>query len=102
MAFEFLKSAKQRGTLGIDVGTSSIKIVELEKKAGRFELTNYGILELQRSKSSAQQSESWQSVLKLPDQEIASGILELIKRGKFNSTDVVISIPSFSTFSTVI
>ncbi len=48
------------------------------------------------------QEEAWQSILKLSDQEIASGLKELIKRAQIGSTDIVASIPSFSTFATVI
>ena len=43
-----------------------------------------------------------QSILKLPDQEIVWGLKELIKKGGIKSKDVVASIPSFSTFTTVI
>lgn len=101
MIFNFRKS---KGNLGIDIGTSSIKLVELEKRGGRFYLTNYGIFELKGFDSSLSvvQSENWQSILKLPDQEITAGITELTKKANINSVDVVASIPSFSTFATVI
>ncbi|MDP3792107.1 MAG: type IV pilus assembly protein PilM [bacterium] len=108
MAFDFLKSFRSFGSitgksrLGLDIGTSSIKIVELEKKGGRFELINYGSFELLGSSSLVQQNKSNQSILKLPDQEITIGIQELIKKANFKSVDVVASIPSFSTFATVI
>ncbi len=104
MAFDFFKSFKGRSTgcLGVDIGTSSIKIVELEKKTGRFELINYGVFEIKESRSLPRDADVWQSVLKLPDQEISLGIQELVKKTGFHSTDVVTAIPSFSTFATVI
>ena len=102
MAFDFFKTVKSRGNLGVDIGTSSIKVVELEKRSGRFVLVNYGIFEMKASGPSSKQDEGWQSILKLSDQEIASGIKELIKKGDIRSNEVVASIPSFSTFSTVI
>jgi len=40
--------------------------------------------------------------LKLPDQEIIWGIKELIKKGHIKSKDAIASIPSFSTFTTII
>lgn len=102
MAFNFFKTIKSRGNLGVDIGTSSIKIVELEKRGGRFALTNYGVFEMKASGPPVKQEESWQSILKLSDQEISFGIKELIRKAKISSTDIVASIPSFSTFATVI
>lgn len=88
--------------MGVDIGTSSIKIVELEKRGGRFSLTNYAIFEMKGSGSSVKPSETWGSILKLPDQEITSGIRELMKKARMNSIEAIASIPSFSTFATVI
>ena len=106
MDFSFLKykPAKSSRTLGIDIGTSSIKIVELEKKAGRFQLSNYGIFELKGyvDGKNSSSNDDWQSILRMPDQEISSGIRELINKARMSSMDVVASIPSFSTFATVI
>ncbi len=89
---------KPKSKLGIDIGTSAIKVVELEKRGGRFELVNYGFFEL---KGASEQTEG-QSLLKLPDEDIVWGIRELMKKANFHSRDVVAAIPSFSTFATVI
>jgi type IV pilus assembly protein PilM len=102
MAFNLFRSVTSQGVLGIDIGTSSIKVVELDKKSGRFELINYGTFELKGSQSLIPEADAWQNILKLPDQEIAMGMQELIKQAKFQAIDVVASIPSFSTFATVI
>lgn len=102
MAFNFFKTVKSRGNLGIDIGTSSIKMIELEKRGGRFVLNNYGIFEMKTVGAPIKQEETWQSILKLSDQEIATGIKELIKRARISSNEVIASIPSFSTFATVI
>src|SRR3989344_2498175 len=104
MSFNFFRSIKPKGNnIGIDIGTSSIKLVELEKRGGRFALANYGILELQdNSNSVSSGSENWQSILRLPDEHIASGIKELLGKAKISSVDVTASISSFSTFATVI
>jgi len=102
MVFNLFKSIQSRGNLGLDIGTSSIKLVELEKKGGRYNLTNYAILELKSGDSSSGRSGGWQSILKMPDQEITEGIKELIKKAAISSTDIDSAIPSFSTFATVI
>ena len=98
---------KPKDILGIDIGTSSIKIVELSKKSGRFHLSNYGIFELKGSVQDNQNKELSGSylghnILKLPDQEIIWGVKELIKKTNIKSKNVIASIPSFSTFATVI
>ncbi len=95
MIFNLFKS---KSKLGIDIGTSSIKIVELSKRGGRFVLDNYGFFELKGTSGDGAD----QSILKLPDEEIIWGIKEVIKNSKMRSRDVVASIPSFSTFATVI
>lgn len=125
MPFSFnLFNSKSK--LGIDIGTSAIKIVELEKESGRFALKNYGLFGF-KSADVAQvpklkptqlndvghfsgptrmnhfdANEQIQSILKLPDGEIIWGIKEVLKKAKIKSTNVIASIPSFSTFATVI
>ncbi|HWA64557.1 MAG TPA: type IV pilus assembly protein PilM [Candidatus Paceibacterota bacterium] len=85
-------------TIGIDIGTAAIKIIELTKKSNRFHLKNYGLFEIKNISGGSTD----QSILKLPDDEIAWGIKELLKKSKIGSHSVVASIPSFSTFATVI
>src|SRR3989344_1043776 len=103
MPFGF-KLFKSKGRLGIDIGTSAIKIIELEKESGRFVLKNYGFFEFKSADGtpSATESKQIQNILKLPDGEIIWGIKEVIKKAKIKATNVVASIPSFSTFATVI
>src|SRR3989338_8647760 len=92
----------EKGKLGIDIGTAAIKIVELEKSGGRFALKNYGLFELKGTDVQSSGPGTGQSILKLPDQEIVWGLKELIKKGNIKSTDAIASIPSFSTFTTII
>src|SRR3989344_6178499 len=95
---------RSKGKLGIDIGTSAIKIIELKKESGRFVLKNYGLFEFKNSDgaSAAVESKQVQSILKLPDGEIIWGIKEILRKAKIKTTSVVASIPSFSTFATVI
>jgi len=96
---------EEKGKLGIDIGTASIKIVEIKKKGQRFELSNYGIFELKNEASTSQvlhPTTAGRGILKLPDEEIIWGIKEVLKKGNIKSKNSVASIPSFSTFSTII
>lgn len=97
----FFRTTKPKN-IGIDIGTSSIKIVELDKKGGRFSLVNYGMFEIKAANSAAEGSEEWQSILKMPDKQISEGIKELMKKAGIRASDAIASIPSFSTFATVI
>ena len=99
MAFFKFNIGKPKTRLGVDIGTASIKIVELEKDSGRFNLVNYGMFEL---KNVGEAIQSQQKSQKLGDQDIVWGIQETINRSKMMSRDAVASIPSFSTFATVI
>ena len=100
MPFELFKS---KGKLGIDIGTSALKIIELKKESGRFALKNYGLFEFKRADDMLQTTDKQvQNILKLPDKEIIWGIKEVIKKARIKSTDAVASIPAFSTFATVI
>lgn len=101
MIFNLFKSS---GKLGIDIGTSAIKIVEFKKEDGRFVLNNYGLFEFKSSDGAYETAESKQvqDILKLPDGEIIWGIKEVLKKAKIKAVDVVASFPSFSTFATVI
>ena len=73
---------RPKGKLGIDIGTSAIKIVELDKENNRFVLKNYGLFEFKGSGAITQTGESKQiqSILKLPDGEIIWGIKEVLSR----------------------
>ena len=90
---------KSNGNLGIDIGTASIKIVELEKQGARKGLINYGLFEL---KGASSNTDGKTGILNLPDGDIVWGIKEVISKAKIKAKDVIASIPAFSTFSTII
>lgn len=95
---------KPKSKLGVDIGTASIKIVELSKEAGRFKLENYGLFELESIEEAVNVSDQAAKgrIVHLSDQDLAWGIKEVLKRTKIKARDTVASIPSFSTFSTII
>ena len=83
--------------LGIDIGTVSMKLVELSRKADVMTLENYGILEtreyLNRGNASIQTSS-----LKISQREAIPILKKLIDEVKPKTRQVIASIPSFSTF----
>ena len=96
---KFFGIGTPKTTLGIDIGTASIKIAEISKEGGRFKLVNYALFELENVNEAIQTK---QRIAKLGDQDIVWGIKETLRQAKITGRDVVASIPSYSTFATVI
>lgn len=99
MKLPFFGKFSSGAVLGVDIGTSAIKVVEMTREGGRFKLLNYGIFELESQEKTMQAN---QKAGKLPDEDIIWGIKEVLKQAGINSKNVVASIPSFSTFATII
>lgn len=94
--------SKTKFFLGIDIGTVSIKAVELFRDQGRIKLVNYAIYDAQKKYLHADKEGIQISPLKIADNEVAEIIRDLVSEAKFNSREAVFSIPVFSTFTTVI
>lgn len=90
---------KPKSRLGIDIGTSSIKVVELSQEAGRWKLENYGMYEL---RSRGGQSDTATTVTDLPDDAIVDALKSILTTSGMKSRDAVAAVSSFSTFATVI
>jgi len=100
--FDFIKSYLGIGpVLGVDIGTASIKIVEVRKTSTLPKLINYGILRsnthLDRPNSAIQSS-----ALKIVEKETAELLKILIKEAGFKAREAVASIPVFSAFITLL
>lgn len=98
----FIRSLFGGGSyLGIDIGTISIKLVELSRHGSLFRLENYGFLEsyghLERLNNALQTS-----TLRMMDREIAEMLKLLIKTSKVRTKNAVVSIPSFLAFITLL
>ncbi len=89
-------SKKKERSLGVDIGTSSVKVVELMQDGEKIELTNYG--EFSRDSESAVQSSS----LRLSSAKAADIIKKIIREARIEGTSAAMSVPVFSGFSTVI
>lgn len=102
MTFNFLRNLfPSRSFLGVDIGTTSIKLIELEKADGLPELLNYAFLEsyghLERLNDAIQTS-----TLKMLDRETSELLKILIKNSGVKSRNVVASIPAFSSFTALV
>ncbi len=91
----------QNEFLGIDIGTTSIKIVELKIRKERVELSNYGILEkyghLERINDALQTMS-----FKLLEESTALLLKELLSKTKIKTRDSYIALPSFTGFAVLV
>lgn len=97
MAFNLFKSSGAK--LGVDIGTSSVKIAELVSESGRWKLQNYGLYELHGADGAA---DTARTVMDLPDEQISQAIAEVVRTAGMKGHDAVASISSSATFATVI
>ncbi|MCL4405316.1 MAG: type IV pilus assembly protein PilM [Patescibacteria group bacterium] len=83
--------------LGVDIGTTSIKVVELSDASEKPTLRNYGVLEsyghLERLNNAIQTP-----TLKMLDRETADLLMTLVKQLNLKTVDAVASLPSFTAF----
>lgn len=81
--------------LGIDIGSSSIKVVELKKKKDKVALVTYGF--------SDRLAENYTDINKLDIKAITSTIESIVKKAGFSSShNVVSSLPTYTVFSSII
>ena len=103
MFFDVLKKKffKPSSFLGCDIGTTSIKIVELTRSGEHVSLKNYALLEsfghFERANNVIQAND-----MKLSEQETSHMLKTLIQQGKFSTTNAIASVPTFSSFITVL
>jgi len=87
--------------LGIDIGTSSLKIVELSKWGGGRTLENYGEI-----KSGALFKESFKSFEKgtylISSLFVSRAVKAVLEEARIKTKEAIFSIPDFSTFSVAI
>jgi len=85
--------------LGVDIGTSSIRVVELERNGPRPKLSNYGEIELDQIETDIPK-EPGKAVAVFSAQEIAEMITAVLDNAKIKTKQCAFSIPDFSTFFT--
>ena len=94
-------SRKVRRQLGIDIGTSSIKVVELERDNGSLSLANYGFIDGLDFFGDVPTSPNSPSSFKVSENDVAMVLKQLFSSAKIKTKNAVISIPIFSSFLTV-
>lgn len=90
-----------RDILGVDIGTSSIKIAEIGKTTDQLKLKNYGILEtyghLERLNNAIQTSS-----LKMMEKETAELLASLLAEIRPETKNCIASLPVFLAFTTLL
>ncbi|MBI2635294.1 MAG: type IV pilus assembly protein PilM [Parcubacteria group bacterium] len=88
--------------LGVDIGTLSIKIIELSIENGRPKLQNYGILEnYSLSATNSVQGPPTQKTQKIFGGEAVLMLRRLLKESGITAKEINMSMPIFSSFLTV-
>ena len=95
---------KQERQLGIDLGTSAIKVVELEKKNQRFVLSTYGIFPFKKYLSVPREEATnyeydFNSTF---GRDFSQLIKDALKTARVRTNEASVSFPIFSSFSTII
>ncbi len=92
--FNWLFGKKSKTQLGVDLGSSSIKVVELGRKDERACLINYALAQVK--------SGAVFSIIDLKDEEIIKILKTLIDKASISGRYACVSLPVEKTFSTVI
>ncbi|MBU0476408.1 type IV pilus assembly protein PilM [Patescibacteria group bacterium] len=96
---ERLSKKLSKKFLGIDIGTASIKIVELSRWGERIKLENYG--EIGAPSFYEEPFRSFEkSNLLLSSQEISRAVRAVLTETNIKTKEVIFSIPDFSSFFT--
>jgi len=88
--------SETKRSLGLDVGTASVKLVQLAMEGGRLKLETYGEVWVMPRGSGTGASN-----FSLPNEEIGAIVSELVKATKAKPTNVTAAIPIFSSFVTI-
>lgn len=91
------KGASANRVVGIDIGSSSIKVVEVEERGGVLTLTTYGELQL----GPYSEQEIGQSVTLDPKKE-QQALVDVIRESAVKATNAVFAMPLASSFVTTI
>lgn len=95
-------SGENKSYIGIDIGTTSVKIVELSRKRmEKIKLESYGSLEFIAS-SKYIENTLQSSTTRISDAQTAEIVKKIIKEAKLKSKKAVMAAPVFSTFTSVI
>lgn len=95
--FSGFSSSGNDSVIGVDIGTSSVKIVQIKKKSGKAVLETYGSLSL----GPYAQTDIGR-VTNLAEDKIAAAITDLIRESSVTTMNAGVAIPSSASLVTVI
>ena len=99
MPFSIFKNLFSKKALGIDIGVSSIKVVEVSLAGKKHKLENYFEFRFPAQKSLAFEAFDKQNLLLLTD-EVAQVLNSLLQKLGIKQKKAAFAIPDFSTFFT--
>lgn len=101
MILSFFKR-KPKKTLGIDIGTSSIKIIEVsQQKNQKKVLENYGEMDISFfHETPFKKDKEKQNTILFSNQRMAEAISDILEEAKIQTKEANFSIPDFYTFFT--
>jgi len=88
----FNSDKSKNDALGIDIGSSSIKVVQLKKKGGKAVLETYGVISL-----GPYAKTDVGTVTNLKPEDISKALIDVMKESNVTTKTAVISIPSLSS-----
>ncbi len=97
----FLNFFQKDAYLGVDIGTTSIKMVEVKAGKKMPRITNYGILESSGYLARANQALQT-SGLKIFEADVVALLKALVKELGTSTKDVIASLPPFEVFMTMV
>lgn len=99
MAFSFssLFSKEVKSVLGVDIGTSAIKVVQLRRERGRVILETYGAIAL-----GPYAGTEIGRATSLPAEKIAEALKDVIREANVTTQDAALSIPYSSSLVSII
>ena len=86
--------SKVTSYLGVDIGTASVKIVELENYRGQAKLKSYGYADINTNILRGATNQN--------NQLIANYIKEVVKKSRIESRQAIAALPTFSVFTSII
>ncbi len=86
--------ARAKGFIGIDIGTDSVKMVELKKENGQPTLMTYGMAEESIDIVRDNSPESTQKIVQI--------IRQTLETSRIGSNSVIAALPTFAVFSSIL
>lgn len=86
-------SKKESRSVGIDIGSSSIKVVEVQKKGNRAELVTYGLLEI-----GPYGGKEIGRAVTLSTEKIVEALVDVLRESKVSTKSSGVAIPFKSSF----